>query len=67
MLTEFALFQKLKSSPSEDSESGKDLYCSRITRLYNDDGTLNQGATSFFTLQPMAPIEDESSPDVLSV
>lgn len=63
MLTEFALFQKSKETSIEDSENGKDLYCSRITRLYNDDGTLAQGATSFFTLQPMAPMEDESSSD----
>lgn len=67
MLTEFALFQKLKSASSKDIESGKDLYCSRITRLYDDDGTLNQGATSFFTLQPMAPMEDETSPNDFSV
>jgi hypothetical protein len=67
MLTEFALFQKSKAASTEDSENGKDLYCSRITRLYNDDGTLAQGATSFFTLQPMAPIEYGSSSDDFTV
>lgn len=60
MLTEFALFQKSKDGSDDDVENGKDIYCSRITRLYNDDGNLSQGSTSFFYLKPMAPIEDDS-------
>jgi len=58
MHTEFALFQKPDESSTDDDIDGKDVCCSRVTRLYNDDGTLQQGCTSFFVLKPMV---DETS------
>ncbi len=73
MLTEFALFQKPEDSNNGDKEKGfdfeaniavgaaiDDICCSRITRLYNDDGTLKQGSTSFFVLKPMLEEIDDN-------
>ena len=42
----------------------KDICCSRITRLYNDDGSLKQGSTSFFILKPLV---DETMMDDTSL
>ena len=55
MLTEFALFQRPEDEKDviEDVDGFDDICCSRITRLYNDDGTLKQGCTSFFVIKPM--------------
>lgn len=53
MLSEFALFQRPEDQDNDASGAPKDICCSRITRLYNDDGTLKQGSTSFFLLKPM--------------
>jgi hypothetical protein len=65
MLTEFALFQQPEDESDADSAAGtpNDVCCSRITRLYNDNGTLKQGSTSFFVLKPMA---DETMVDETS-
>jgi hypothetical protein len=65
MLTEFALFQKPEADDDEKDSDGHDgICCSRISRLYNDDGSLKQGCTSFFVLKP---IVDESDVDNTSL
>jgi len=62
MLTEFALFQKPEADGDEfESDGQNSICCSRITRLYNDDGSLKQGCTSFFVLKPMAEPDDASA------
>jgi hypothetical protein len=53
--TEFALYQKPEA---EERNKGSDdrydsICCSRITRLYDESGSLKQGCTSFFVLKPM--------------
>jgi len=69
MLTECAVFQKPESDIIDvnvDNSLGlgedDDVCCSRITRLYNDDGTLKAGCTSFFTLKPIAVDETAIDP-----
>ncbi len=59
MLTEFAIFQKAESSIIEVNDSNaENVFMSRITRLYDDEGNLKTGCTSFFTLHSMdAPLE----------
>uniref|UniRef100_A0A7R9WEG5 Uncharacterized protein n=1 Tax=Pseudictyota dubia TaxID=2749911 RepID=A0A7R9WEG5_9STRA len=64
LLTEFAVFQKRNEGGASTTEAGSNLdfdeggsklpdaFCSRMTRLYDRDGTLTQGSTSFFTVQP---------------
>jgi len=53
MLSEFALFQRPEDQDNDAFGTPKDICCSRITRLYNDDGSLKQGSTSFFLLKPV--------------
>ena len=65
MLTEFAIFQKPEPESGEELDESKvdDICCSRISRLYNDDGSLKQGCTSFFVLKPMVTeIDDNITP-----
>mmetsp|Transcript_29686 Transcript_29686/g.45409 ORF Transcript_29686/g.45409 Transcript_29686/m.45409 type:complete len:564 (+) Transcript_29686:170-1861(+) len=71
MLTECAVFQKAESDIIDvnvDNNLGlgedDDVCCSRITRLYNDDGTLKAGCTSFFTLKPVAVDETAIDPSM---
>ena len=62
MLTEFALFQKPEADGDEwESDGYNNICCSRITRLYNDDGSLKQGCTSFFILKPTVDPGDVSA------
>lgn len=66
MLTEFAIFQEPEDEVNTDGSTSThdDVCCSRITRLYNDDMTLNQGCSSFFILKPLV---DESMVDDASL
>jgi len=51
--TEFAIFLKRSQEESQiDSSETRppDLFCSRMTRLYGNDGQLHQASSSFFSL-----------------
>ena len=51
--TEFIAFHRDQNwIPSENTNNKQELYCSRMTRLYNPQGLFVQGSTSFFTLEP---------------
>lgn len=58
--TEFAVYQRSNDpvltnpsigDPIENSEALPEVICSKIARIYNYEGKLKQGVTSFFTLQ----------------
>lgn len=53
--TEFALYQRPEDEErnKENDDRYDDICCSRITRLYDESGSLKQGCTSFFVLKPM--------------
>jgi hypothetical protein len=61
-LTEFIEFLKPDKPQiaKSDEEPVPEGFCSRITRLYNLDGSLNQASTGFFSLNR---IEVEGSED----
>jgi len=60
--TEVVVFQKTSGDIQNSVEENEKL-CSRITRLYDEDGQLKQGSTSFFTLKQMTEASmDELSP-----
>jgi hypothetical protein len=54
--TEFTVFQSApKRSNAEDVSNDepdlKDIICSKVSRVYNYEGRLKQGCTSFFTFK----------------
>jgi hypothetical protein len=53
LYTEFAVYQSsaVSSSNSDEADVLPELICSKISRLYNYEGKLKQGVSSFFTLQ----------------
>ena len=75
-VTEFAVFQKdttdatkeednnNESSPfdTEDDDMNGEIICSKMMRVYNNNGQLKQGITSFYTLKPMATEADKMDP-----
>jgi len=60
--TEFCVFQG--TAPDEEENGGgdlplPDLVCSKISRVYNYEGNLKQGCTSFFTFKRFGTDKDE--------
>ena len=54
--TEFCVYQKADDSQSKigeesDAVSLSDVVCSKSARVYNFEGRLKQGCTSFYTLK----------------
>ncbi|KAL7487549.1 hypothetical protein ACHAW6_013144 [Cyclotella cf. meneghiniana] len=49
-LTEYIVFYKPDPSMLSNEDSMPEEYCSKITRLYNSDGSLMQGSTGFFSM-----------------
>ena len=51
--TEFCVYQKAEvdQESSEDAMALPELVCSKIERVYNYEGSLKQGCTSFFTFK----------------
>jgi hypothetical protein len=55
--TEFSVYQSTDApstgvdDSSDDTTPLLEVICSKIARVYNYDGKLKQGVTSFFTLQ----------------
>jgi len=66
--TEFCVFQ---SAPSTTNENGdgiinvieEELCCSKISRLYNFEGKLKQGCTSFYTFKRFEVDNDDDNDD----
>jgi hypothetical protein len=73
--TEFCVFQSTKAKEEngvsadgsgslnndEEMPALPELLCSKISRLYSADGQLQQGCTSFFTLQRFGATDAEES------
>jgi hypothetical protein len=51
LYTEFTVYQSSAASSSDEADLLPELICSKISRLYNYEGKLKQGVSSFFTLQ----------------
>jgi len=52
--TEFSVYQSNKSNQdSAAKDVSSEVCCSKIMRLYNSEGDLKQGCTSFYTLNQM--------------
>jgi len=68
--TEFSVFQSAgppvkKSNGEEDEAQHPEIICSKMSRLYNFDGRLKQGVTSFFTLKRFGSNIDEDTDTLL--
>jgi hypothetical protein len=50
--SEFIVFHKERGLINTTDNQRPELYCSRMTRLYDSRGLFVQGSTSFLTLQP---------------
>jgi hypothetical protein len=58
--TEFSVFQIADSPSKEDVETQlPDIVCSKMARVYNIEGHLQQGSTSFFTLKRFGGVVDD--------
>ena len=64
-ITEFCLYQSASAQEGDDSSDGEEtislpeLYCSKISRVYNFEGKLKQGISSFYKFQRFGVEGDE--------
>jgi hypothetical protein len=62
--TEFSVFQSAATRiDTTDSENLPEVVCSKISRVYNYEGKLKQGITSFFNLQRFVNEEENEGGD----
>jgi hypothetical protein len=65
--TEFSVFQGATPTTDQCSDgiplTEKDLCCSKISRLYNFEGKLKQGCTSFYTFKRFEVEDDDDDND----
>ena len=65
--TEFSVFQGATPITDQSSDgipsTEKDLCCSKISRLYNFEGKLKQGCTSFYTFKRFEVEDDDDNDD----
>lgn len=62
LATEFAVYQSAPSdTPDDENEAAAmpKLVCSKVSRVYNFEGLLKQGCTSFFTFKRFGTEKDE--------
>jgi hypothetical protein len=65
--TEFCVFQGATPTTDQSNDgtpcTEKDLCCSKISRLYNFEGKLKQGCTSFYTFKRFEVKDDDDDDD----